>query len=499
MTGAKGWKTDRWFHRLLPLRRRALGTNAVGTAALRTQGRAPAELPEPPAPASAIVDQAEQRIAHFVLPDDLAQLSSRAVVLERLEQSIDRARQSAGGLAVLYLDVDRPKPAGNAHGHAVGDPLLAEVARRMQASMRDGDTVGRMGGHEFAVVFPGVASVEQAARSAQRLAATIREPYVLNGEISRIDVSIGIALFPADGATAEELLRRADSALHRAKYPVRGVRPSAEPAPAPEETRLLEQDLGLAFDLDQFELTYQPIFDTKTSTPLAFEAQVRWRHPTRGVVPAAVFMPLCEQAGLIQKLGRWVMHTACTEAATWATPARLAVNLSHAQFGRDDLEHLVIETLQASSLAPGRLDIEVTAAALHEHSQQMLAAMLSLRPLGVRLVVDDFGQPNASLNSLRDFAFQQIKIGPSFVAAMLTDPGAMATVLRAIDMAADQELDLVAEGVETQAQLDTLTRLGCAQVQGALLGAPQSPERTRKYLWDATRRTEGVPLLLAAE
>jgi len=261
------------------------------------------------------------------------------------------------------------------------DPLLVEVGRRMQASMRDGDTVGHVGGHEFAVVFPGVASVERAGQSAQRLAAVIREPYVLNGEISRIDVSIGIALFPTDGATAEDLLRRADSALNRAKSAVSGMARPEAPQPR-EDAKLLEQDLSLAIELDQFELAYQPIFNTQTSTPTAFEALVRWRHPTRGIVPAAVFMPLCERFGLVQKLDRWVMHTACTEAATWATPVRLAVNLSHAQFCRNDLEHLVIETLQASGLAPDRLDIEVSAAALHDHSQQMLAAMLSLRPLG---------------------------------------------------------------------------------------------------------------------
>lgn len=364
--------------------------------------------------------------------------------------------------------------------------------------MRDGDTVGHMGGHEFAVVFPGVASIERAGQSAQRLAAVIREPYVLNGETSRIDVSIGIALFPTDGATAEELLHRADSALHRAKSAVSGVARPEAPQPR-EDARLLEQDLSLAIELDQFELAYQPIFNTQTSTPTAFEALVRWRHPTRGIVPAAVFMPLCERLRLVQKLERWVMHTACTEAATWATPVRLAVNLSHAQFCRNDLEHLVIETVQASGLAADRLDIEVSAAALHDQSQQMLAAMLSLRPLGVRLVVDEFGKASASLNSLRDFAYQQVKIGPSFIAAMLTDPDAMAAVRGILDLAADLQLDVVADGVENQAQLDMLTRLGCGQVQGALLGAPQSPEQTRKYLWQATRRIDGGPMLLVAE
>jgi len=496
MTGAKGWNVRRWLSGLLPYWRQVPGVHAADVTATGASALAPLVSPSPTTPAPVPADHAG-RIAHFALPDDVLQLSNRAVVLERLRQSIARARHAGGGLAVLYLDLDRPKPAG-ALGHGGDDPLLVEVGRRMQASMRDGDTVGHMGGHEFAVVFPGVASIERAGQSAQRLAAVIREPYVLNGETSRIDVSIGIALFPTDGATAEELLHRADSALHRAKSAVSGVARPEAPQPR-EDARLLEQDLSLAIELDQFELAYQPIFNTQTSTPTAFEALVRWRHPTRGIVPAAVFMPLCERLRLVQKLERWVMHTACTEAATWATPVRLAVNLSHAQFCRNDLEHLVIETVQASGLAADRLDIEVSAAALHDQSQQMLAAMLSLRPLGVRLVVDEFGKASASLNSLRDFAYQQVKIGPSFIAAMLTDPDAMAAVRGILDLAADLQLDVVADGVENQAQLDMLTRLGCGQVQGALLGAPQSPEQTRKYLWQATRRIDGGPMLLVAE
>jgi EAL domain-containing protein (putative c-di-GMP-specific phosphodiesterase class I) len=193
------------------------------------------------------------------------------------------------------------------------------------------------------------------------------------------------------------------------------------------------------------------------------------------------------------------MHTACTEAATWAMPVRLAINLFPAQFSRDDLEHQVIETLHSSGLAPDRLDLEVAATTLLEHSQQVLSTMLSLRTLGVRLVLDDFSQANASLNSLRDFAFQQIKISPSFIASMLTDPAAMTSVRAVLHMALEAHLDVVAEGVETQAQLDILTHLGCGQVQGALLGAPQSPAQARKYLWQVTRRIDGEPMLVAGE
>ncbi len=497
MASAESCKVERWFHRFLP-RWRVVRSHTAARVLLRSR-RATVGVSLPQMPTLEYKEQAEQRIAHFALPDDLVQLSNRASVLERLEQSIARARQAKSGLAVLYLDLDRFARASDMRSHPVCDVLLIEVAARIQGSMREGDTVGRMGGHEFAVVFPGVCSVEQAGRSAQRLAALICKPYALNGETSRVDVSIGVALFPEDGNTAEELLRRADSALHRAKSAGHGLVACERPRAALDNANLLQDDLGLALERDEFELTYQPIFDTKTNAPLAFEAIVHWRHPSRGVVPSSVFMPLCEKSGLIQRLGHWVMHTACTEAATWAMPVRLSINLSPAQFSRDDLEHQVIETLHRSGLAPERLDLEVNADALMEHSQQVLATMLSLRTLGVRLVLDDFGRANASLNSSRDFAFQQIKISPLFIASMLTDPAAMANVHTVLSMAAEAQLDVVAEGVETQAQLDMLTRLECGQVQGALLGAPQSPEQTRRYLWKVTRRADGEPMLVVAD
>jgi len=296
-----------------------------------------------------------------------------------------------------------------------------------------------------------------------------------------------------------ELLPRTDGERYRAKPAAR--RPAARSLPEPTDTMLLERDLRLALELEleQFELMYQPIFDIKTGIPVAVEALVRWRHPARGLVPPSVFVPLAERLGLIEKLGRWVMHTACTEAATWATPVRLAINLSPAQFSRGDLEHQVIETLHRSGFASDRLDLEVTEGVLLEHSQPVLASILSLRTLGVRLALDEFGQPGASLGHLRDFAFQQIKIGRSFVASMLTDPGAMATVRRVLALAADMQLDVVALGVETQAQLDLLTHLGCAQVQGTLLGAPLSPERTREYLWQVIRRSDGGSVALGMD
>jgi len=428
--------------------------------------------------------------------DSLTQVFSQATITQRLDQAIAQARL-AGGCALLYLDLDRFEQVHDARGHAVGDLLLIEVAQRLQGALRGADAVGRVGENAFAVVLPGVAFAEQARRSAQRLAAVVRAPYTLGGVTSRIDVSVGVALFPADGDSAAALLQQARGALDPAEA---GHSASAlsEPPAALTETALLDQDLAQALELEQFEMAYQPVFGIRSGAPLSYEALVRWRHPARGLVPASVFMPLCERSGVIEKLGRWMLHTACTEAATWAAPVRLSINIAAAQFRRGDLEHLVIETLHHSGLSPDRLDIEVTEAVLLEYSQQVLASMLPLRTLGVRLVLDDFGQANVGLGRFRDGAFQQLKISPAAIRSMLTDPGAMAVVRSVLDTASDLQIDVVAEGVETQVQQELLTHLGCDKVQGSLAGPPQSPERTRHYLWQATRRIEGGSMLLGA-
>ncbi len=427
--------------------------------------------------------------------DGLMQSFSQATIMQRLERLIEQA-QGSGGCALLYLDLDRFEQVHDAHGPALGGLLLIEAAQRLRGALRGADAVGRMGESTFAVVLPGISGAEQARRSAMRLAAVIREPYVMVGVTSRIDVSIGVALFPADGDSAAVLLRQARGALDRVKESGRsGVALSASPA-ALADTRLMEEELQHALELEQFEMAYQPVFDARSSVPLAYEAQVGWRHPARGLVPASVFMPLCEQSGVIEKLGRWMMHAACTEAATWAVPVRLSINIEGAQFRRGDLEHVVIETLHRSGLAADRLDLEVTEAVLLEHSRQVMASMLPLRTLGVRLVLDDFGRADATLHQFRDGAFQQIKLNRDAVRSMLTDPGAMAVVRSALGLASEMGVEAVAEGVEQQVQHDVLTQLGCRQMQGGLLGPPQSPERTREFLWQATRRVEGGAVLL---
>ena len=479
----------------------AAGISAAGAAlaaavlAQGVRGRRAARRPAAPANAAPPARPADAPSA--VSFEEPAPLFSQADMAERLQRLVEQARASGGGCALLHLGLDGFGEVQDARGRAVGDLLLMEAAQRLRGALRGTDAVGRVGDSAFAVVLPGVSGTEQARRSAMRLAATVREPYVVVGVASRIDVPVGVALFPVDGDDAAVLTQGAGDALERARAGGRGaVVLCASPAAA-EDARRMDEELQHALELEQFEMAYQPVFAARNGLPVAYEAQVGWRHPARGLVPASVFMPLCERSGLMEKLGRWMLHAACTEAATWAVPVRLSINIEGAQFRRGDLEHLVIETLHRSGLAADRLDLEVTEAVLLEHSQQVLAAMLPLRTLGVRLVVDDFCQA-AALQRFHDAAVQQVKLGRDAVRTMLTDPGAMVVVRSVLGMAAEMGIEAAAEGVEEAAQRDLLVHLGCGPMQGGLLGPPQSPERTRQYLWQATRRVEGGAVLLGA-
>ena len=258
---------------------------------------------------------------------------------------------------------------------------------------------------------------------------------------------------------------------------------------------MLEQDLRIAVEQEQFELVYQPIFDIKTGLPVSCEALLRWRHPTRGILSPEVFISMAEETGLIKPLGRWVIRMACAEAATWALPIRVAVNLSPVQLTQPDLELQVLEALAASGLPADRLDLEVTESVLLSNTAQVRGVMNSFESRGIRLVMDDFGTGHSSLEALQGFPFNQIKVDRSFVARVFDEGRAGALLPAILSMAAAMKLDVVVEGVSTTAQLDALRGLGCRYMQGYLLGRPQSPEWIRKYLWQCTtEQIEGAPI-----
>jgi diguanylate cyclase (GGDEF)-like protein len=416
--------------------------------------------------------------------DQLTGLANRNGFDLQLDAAVAAAQRGNTQLAVLGLDLDRFKAVNDTLGHNAGDQLLILVAQRMREIARSTDIVGRLGGDEFAVVLPG-ANRAGAELASQRLLASIGLPYILGGESARIGVSIGITVYPTDGATAEQLLRNADAALYMAKAKGRNrwCAYASEDGQRERQRILLEQDFRAAVELQQFTLFYQPICDGATSEPVGFEALLRWNHASRGAVSPAEFIPLAEQTGLIVPLGRWAIEVACAEAAAWAIPLDIAVNLSPAQFRDHDLVACIEAVLSRTGLSPTRLALEVTEGLLLVDVEAVVKTMQTLRAMGIRMVLDDFGTANSNLGYLRGFPFDMVKIDRSFLRALNSDPRARALVEAILTMARALGLEVVGEGVETQEQLALLCHLQCRWVQGYLLGRPAPSEETRDRIW----------------
>jgi diguanylate cyclase (GGDEF)-like protein len=437
----------------------------------------------------------EERIRFVAHHDDLTQLANRLMFQERLAAAIDATARGEHGLALLCLDLDGFKPINDTHGHGTGDKLLAAVAARLRESCRECDTTARIGGDEFAIIQPlgGQPSAATALALAQRLLHAVQQPFDIDGRRLMVGVSIGIAIYPVGGETPDQLLRNADTALYRAKES--GAKESGRSAyrlfePAMEvrqiERALMERDLGHAVDRHHFTLAYQPICDAASLQIRGFEALLRWNHPVRGQVLPGHFVSLAEANGLILPLGRWALEAACAEAAGWEPPVCLSVNVSPLQFRQPDLAQQVARILKQAGLPGERLDIEVTEGLLLGNSGMVLRTMEALKEQGVRLTLDDFGTAYASLSTLRRFPFDRIKIDKSFVQEMGQDDSSLAIVEAVLLLGARLRLAVVAEGVETEAQLDTLRRLGCSLVQGYLTGRPMPEDQARAVLLRGT-------------
>jgi diguanylate cyclase (GGDEF)-like protein/PAS domain S-box-containing protein len=417
---------------------------------------------------------ADEKIAHLAHYDALTDLPNRVLFRERVERELKKAADCEQ-FALLYIDIDEFKGINDSLGHHVGDELLKTVAERIRDCIKDNDLVARLGGDEFAVVQTGVTSADEATAFVTRIHEAIRQPYQCLGHQLSTDASIGIAMAPRDGTDYDQLIKNADLAMYAAKSGGRRTHRFFEPEmDASAKSRLtMEQDLRQALIDGAFEVHYQPLVHLGRNEVSGCEALLRWRHPERGMISPAEFIPVAEDTGLINELGDWVLRTACAEAATWPEHLRLAVNVSPVQLKNQTLALRIASALAASGLAPGRLEIEITEAVLIRDDEAALAILHQLREIGVRIALDDFGTGFSSLSYLKRFPFDKIKIDRCFVSDISEVDASSSIVEAVVSIATALNMTTTAEGVETEAQRELLRKLGCTEMQGYLFSAPK--------------------------
>lgn len=428
--------------------------------------------------------RAEAQIARLAHYDPLTDLPNRVLFQKSLSEALARRARKGDALAVHFVDLDRFKTVNDTLGHPLGDALLKIAAERLRGCVREGDTVARLGGDEFAVVQTGLDDAKGATRLAARIVEAMAAPFDLQGHHVVIGASVGVSLAPTDGEDADELLKKADMALYRAKADGRGAYHFFERAMDEQlqARRALELDLRRALQAGEFELVYQPLYHLDDERVTGCEALLRWRHPERGTVSPADFIPLAEEIGLIVQLGEWVLRRACAEAAGWPDHVRLAVNLSPAQFRDRGLVGTVVSALAASGLPANRLELEITESVLLQDSAANMTMLHDLKALGVRISMDDFGTGYSSLSYLRSFPFDKIKIDQTFVRDILHDSDAMAIIKAVLDLGASMGVTTTAEGVETLEQLNALRGQGCAEIQGYFISRPAPASEIARML-----------------
>jgi diguanylate cyclase (GGDEF)-like protein/PAS domain S-box-containing protein len=420
----------------------------------------------------------QQRLDHLAHHDSLTELPNRLLLLDRLQRALGRANRHEKQLAAMFLDLDRFKQINDTLGHSTGDRLLRAVAGRLAKCLRQGDTVARLGGDEFAILLEDLDDPDDVVPILEKLLATMRHPFVLDGQEFFTSFSIGICMYPQDGGDAEMLLRNADTAMYRAKAEGRSSYRfyTADMNARAFERLDLESRLRRSLERNEFVLHYQPKLDLGSGQVVGVEALLRWRHPDQGLVPPGEFIPLLEETGMIVPVGRWVLHEACRQARAWreaGLPAMtMAVNLSTHQFRNDDVCALVREALEVHGLSATELEVEITESALMDDVSHAAASILRLREQGVRVAIDDFGTGYSSLAYLKRFAISSLKIDRAFVRDLCDNHDDAAIVSAVLAMAQRLQLQVVAEGVETQGQLEFLRSEGCDQMQGYLLSRP---------------------------
>jgi diguanylate cyclase (GGDEF)-like protein len=438
------------------------------------------------------------------LLDELTGLPNRASVcamIARLTSDPDTRGQQAAGLVV---DIDRFKEINDAHGHAAGDYVLRTVAGRISRSMRDGEHIGRIGSDEFAVLKLPVESREEALRFAEGIRELVTKPIDWNGGTLSVRASVGMVVYPWDGSSPSVLIERADIAMYAAKRAGRNNVTAFQPEmEAASRTRSqLAMDLRRAVANGELSLAFQPQNDAATEAVIGFEALLRWNHPQHGTVSPAAFIPLAEEDScLIGAIGEWVLREACREAASWSVPVRVAVNVAQSQLGLEEFPSVVQAVLQETGLDPARLELEVTETGLAADQKFALQVIRELKSLGVRIAMDDFGTGYSSLSMLQRFPFDKIKVDREFTAGIGACPEAEAIIRATIALGCALGRPVLAEGVETEAQMAFLRNAGCQEVQGFLFGMPTGSAGARSIAGWRPRgdcRREERPVLVHA-
>lgn len=434
-----------------------------------------------------------ERIAHF---DSLTNLANRFQFQQRLERDLRYIRKRGLHLALMSIDLDQFKEVNDSLGHTIGDRLLRAVADRLRECVRSVDMVARFGGDEFCVLLHPADHLPPVESFAQRIIDTISQPYLIEGHTILIGASIGLCVAPRDATSAEGLLKCGDLAMYQSK--ATGRRKALWFDPAMEDAllnkRQIERDLRDALRTDGLEVYYQPILDTRDAAITGCEALVRWRHVDKGFIPPSAFIPIAEETGLIIELGEWVLRRACTDARSWPAKVRLAVNFSPKQFQQPNMVKQIEEALAAAELDPNRLEIEITETTLMQDTEDAAAKVAALRAFGVRLSLDDFGTGFSSLGYLNRFPVDKVKLDRSFVSELADSPKTQAIVGAVGLLAQDLEIDLVAEGVETQEQLALLRSKNVHMIQGFLFSTPK-PLAEIKPLLEAPRKDKHLKVV----
>jgi diguanylate cyclase (GGDEF)-like protein/PAS domain S-box-containing protein len=422
--------------------------------------------------------EVKQRLHRLAYYDALTGLPNRLLFRDRLELTLAQARRAHHGVALMFVDLDRFKRVNDTQGHSRGDRILQAVAERITGAVRDSDTVARVGGDEFTVIVPGLASPLGATRVARKILAALDLPFALEQREFFISASIGIAMYPGDGQDLESLTRKADIAMYCAKELGRNnYRMYTRQMSTHVHRRVvLENELRRAVERGQMYVLYQPQIDLRSGEMVGVEALARWRHPTLGNVPPTTFIAIAEESGMIDTIGEWVLATACRETAAWATawprPPRVAVNLSARQLRRREFADRVARILKRSGMLPEGLSLELTESVMAQHSTSRGNALEVLGSMGVQITIDDFGTGYCSLSYLKRFSVDKLKIDRSFIRDLPSNPNDRALASMIIAMAHASGMRVTAEGVETDGQMNFLRSQGCDEVQGFLLSEP---------------------------